>query len=275
MIKLEAFRLTQHPIVVHMDLDVLINKPMDDVLDFMMNPKKYKDSPQLLASLPIMWPDKDIPDDISLLFTKDYNVVPPKRSDKPYQGGFFAIKPSLETYNEFLDIIRKGDYDIKNGWGSKVGPFYGGMTIQGLLPWYFQYLHPGKSVELNRCKYNNMSDNPKLKRNNGKQICRTDEEECEDCRFTNVDDVVTFHFTICQKPWTCLSYSKQNPTFELCRKMNRKWFEFRSELEASWGRNGTGTGGLKVEHYNGHCSKSGVTGYNQIRSPYGISNNSN
>lgn len=120
LIKLEAFRLTEHPVVIQLDLDVIINKPMDDVLDFMINPEPYKKSPAMLAKIPIMWPQNEIPDDISLIFTKDYNVVAPKRHDKPYQGGFFVIKPSLQTYNEFLDIVRKGDYDFKKGWGNKV-----------------------------------------------------------------------------------------------------------------------------------------------------------
>ena len=34
------------------------------------------------------------------------------------------------------------------------------MTIQGLLPYYYEHLHPGRAVELNRCVYNNMADNP-------------------------------------------------------------------------------------------------------------------
>eukprot|EP00536_Pseudo-nitzschia_multiseries_P013234 jgi/Psemu1/210992/e_gw1.550.28.1 len=265
LIKLEAFRLTQHPVIIHLDLDVLINKPMDDVLDFMIDPQKYKDSPELLAKIPVMWPSREIPNEISFLYTKDYNVVAPRRRDKPYQGGFFVIKPSVETYHEFLEIVRKGDYHVKKGWGNKVGPFYGGMTVQGLFPWYYEYLHPGKSVELNRCKYNNMSDNPfdESKR------CRTDEEECEDCRFTSADDVVTFHFTICQKPWTCLAYAAKNKNFELCRQMNRKWYKLRSELEKSWGRIGEGTGSLNVDHYNGFCSKTGTNGYQQIQPPYG------
>jgi len=270
LIKLEAFRLTEHPIIVHLDLDVIINKPLDDVLDFMINPEPYKKSPELLAKIPIMWPEKDIPDDISLIFTKDYNVVAPKRSDKPYQGGFFAIKPSLDTYNEYLGIVRKGDYDVKKGWGGKVGPFYGGMTIQGLLPWYYEYLHPGKSVELNRCKYNNMSDKPYLQRKNGERICRTNEEECDDCRFANMEDVVTFHFTICQKPWLCLPYNNlRNKNFQLCRQMNYKWYALRSELEASWGRNGRGTGHFKYDHYKGFCSRGMEGGYQPIRKPYG------
>ena len=269
LIKLEAFRLTEHPVVVHLDLDVIINKPLDDVMDFMINPELYKKSPELLAKIPIMWPEKDIPDDISLIFTKDYNVVAPRRRDKPYQGGFFVIKPGLDTYNEFVNIVRKGDYDVKKGWGNKVGPFYGGMTIQGLLPWYFEYLHPGKSVELNRCKYNNMSDKPYLERGNGNKICRTNEKECEDCRYANADDVFTFHFTICQKPWLCLAYTSKMKEFRLCREMNRMWYGLRSELEASWGRSGRGNGRFKLDHYKGFCASTGTEGYERIEKPYG------
>lgn len=272
MIKLEAYRLTQHPIVLHLDLDAMINQPIDDLLDFMLNPKPYKDSPELRTKLSVMWPNDDIPDDITFLFTKDYNVVAPKRPDKPYQGGFFAIKPSLKTYNEFINILLEGDYDVKHGWGKKVGPFHGGMTIQGLFPWYYQYLHTGKSVELNRCIYNNMSDKPFLLRNNGKEVCRTNEEKCEDCRFKKVEDVVSFHFTICQKPWTCLNYVTKRKDHQLCREMNRKWFELRSELEISWGRSGKGTGKLLEDHYNGYCSKSRAGGYQPIQPPYGKPN---
>jgi len=99
-----------------------------------------------------------------------------------------------------------------------------------------------------------------------KKKCRTNEEDCEDCRFTSADDVVTFHFTICRKPWSCLSYASKNPNFELCRQMSRKWYKLRSELEKSWGRSGKGTGRLNADHYNGFC---GMKGYQQIQQPYG------
>ncbi len=269
LIKLEAFRLTNHPIVVHLDLDVVIPKPMDDVLDFMMHPQKFKDSPELLSKIPIMWPKKDIPENIQFLFTKDYNVVAPKRHDKPYQGGFFVIKPSLEIYNEFVDIVKSGDYNVKKGWGKKVGPFYGGMTIQGLFPWYYEYVRKGVSVELNRCKYNNMNDNPYLVRDNGDQRCRTNEEKCEDCRYTSPEEVVSFHFTICQKPWNCLKFAHHHEESKLCRDMNQKWYEFRSELEASWGRTGKGQGSFMTERYQGYCARAGIKGYEPIRKPYG------
>lgn len=142
------------------------------------------------------------------------------------------------------------------------------MTIQGLFPWYYQYLQPGKSLELNRCIYNNMNDIPYLERNNGKKICRTNEKQCEDCRFVNATDVVTFHFTICQKPWSCLSYKHKIDRFELCREMNRLWYTYRSELEISWGRSGNDTGNLKPNHYRGFCSKTGTGGYRRIQQPY-------
>jgi len=272
LIKLESFRLTKYPLVIHLDLDVIINKPMDDVLDFMLNPQRFKTSPELLAKIPIMWPKKEIPEDIQLLFTTDYNVVAPRRSDKPYQGGFFVIKPNIDSYDEFVNIVRTGDYDVKKGWGGKVGPFHGGMTVQGLFPWFYQYLHPGKSVELNRCIYNNMSDKPYLERNNKMRVCRTNEKECEDCRYKNMTDVVSFHFTICQKPWKCLEYKHQFDAFRLCREMNRLWYTYRSELETSWGRSGQGKGSLKSEHYRGYCNETGSKGYQHIQAPYGKPN---
>ena len=74
--------------------------------------------------------------------------------------------------------------DKTKGWGGVVGPFHGGMTIQGLLPWYYEEVHPGMAVELNRCVYNNMADNPttekSLKNGTLQGRCRTNEEVC--CR---------------------------------------------------------------------------------------------
>jgi hypothetical protein len=178
LIKLEAFRLTEHPIVVHLDLDVLVLQPMDDVLDFMLDPNTFD-----ISNIPIMYPERTIPGGIELVFTKDYNVVGPRRHDKPFQGGFFMLKPSLETYQEMVAIVRKGDYrdDERKGWGGKIGPFHGGMTIQGLLPWYYEYLNPNRALELNRCVYNNMADNPtneQTKNDIPQGMCRTNQEVC-------------------------------------------------------------------------------------------------
>lgn len=84
LIKLESFRLTQYPLVIHLDLDAVINKPMDDVLDFMLDPKRFQASSELRAKVPLMWREEQIPNQVEFVFTKDYNVVAPKRADKPY-----------------------------------------------------------------------------------------------------------------------------------------------------------------------------------------------
>jgi hypothetical protein len=184
LIKLEVFRLSKHPIVIHMDLDTIVLKPMDPAIDLMLNPDQGIQDSQKGRHF-IMWPKQPIPPQIDLMFTKDYNLVGPWRKDKPYQGGFFMIKPSLKVYHEFLQIVLEGDYRNNSrlrggtGWGGMVGPFHGGMTIQGLLPLYYEYLHPGRAVELNRCTYNNMADNPTTEKaiNDVAQgRCRTNEE---------------------------------------------------------------------------------------------------
>eukprot|EP00934_Nitzschia_sp_Nitz4_P001300 Nitzschia sp. Nitz4//scaffold53_size117307//44073//47638//NITZ4_003767-RA/size117307-processed-gene-0.29-mRNA-1//-1//CDS//3329554196//1300//frame0 len=179
LIKLEVFRLTQHPVVIHMDLDTLVFQPMDPIIDFLMDPSNTNNQQQV----PLMWPDKPIPQDVSMLFTKDYNLVPPKRPDKPFQGGFLAIRPSHAIYHEFVQLVLEGDYRVDEetgtGWGGQVGPFHGGMTIQGLFPWFYEYLHPDQAVELNRCIYNNMADNPRTRpsiNDTAQGQCRTNEK---------------------------------------------------------------------------------------------------
>lgn len=129
------------------------------------------------------------------------NMVGPSRKYKPVQGGFLVLRPNMTVYEEYVDIVKKGDFRDKGGWGGVVGPFYGSMTFQGIIPYYYDYLHLHQAVELNRCVYNQMADNPKDKRtvNDIPQgRCRTNEEECEDCRNRPLEDVVTTHFTLCQ-----------------------------------------------------------------------------
>ena len=199
-------------------------------------------------------------------------MVGPGRKFKPVQGGFLALRPDMGVYEEFVSIIKKGDFRENGGWGGQVGPFYGSMTFQGLIPYYYDVLHPNEAVELTRCIINQMADNPKDKRTvndipQGK--CRTGEEECEDCRSRPLEDVVSAHFTLCQKPWLCLPQSNDIIQQRLCRKLHHEWYRIRTDLEQSWGRSGTGTGTYQVDHFNGHCTKLGKQGYLAIEQPYG------
>ena len=199
-------------------------------------------------------------------------MVGPSRKYKPVQGGFLVLRPDMAVYQEFINIIQEGDFRKNGGWGGVVGPFYGSMTFQGIIPYYYDYLHPGQAVELNRCVYNQMADNPKDQRtvNDIPQgRCRTNQEQCEDCRNRPLEDVVSVHFTLCQKPWLCLPQNEDVIQQRLCRKFHHEWHRIRAQLEQSWGRSGYGTGDYHKEHFFGHCDRLGKSGYQAIAVPYG------
>lgn len=270
LIKLEAYTLTQHPVVVHLDLDYLVLKQMDELYDFMIESSPGTEKKQALASF--MWPDEPIPDQVNAFYTVDYNMVGPKANYKPVQGGFLALRPDRAVYEEFREIVRVGDFRQGGGWGGKVGPFYGSMTFQGLIPYYYQYLHTGQSVELNRCLYNQMCDNPRTGRTVNDVVsgdCRTGQADCEDCRNRSVDEVVTVHYTLCQKPWWCVNHQQDMIQHRLCRKLVHEWYRIRSDMESSWGRSGRGPGTYDVDQFLGYCSAGQKKGYIPIAEPYG------
>lgn len=149
----------------------------------------------------------------------------------PAQGGFLVIRPSMERFEEFRAIIRKGDHGGKGWGGSRIGNFWGGQTIQGIVPYFYHVLHNGDAKELNRCEFNCMVDNPYHKNT---LKCLDRQPTCQDCRAQNPDLVYSAHFTICQKPWTCSEHT--NPRNKvLCEVFHDKWFVLRDELEKDLG----------------------------------------
>ena len=197
-LKLWAYTLTEYHRVIHLDMDSIVFKNMDEIFSI----------------------DKE------LLYTGDYNM---KGNCKfpPVQGGFLVVKPSMETFEEFRAIIRRGNHGSAGWEGSHIGNFWGGQTIQGIMPYYYNIVHPDRAMELNRCVYNCMVDNP-YRVNTMK--CQDGKETCQDCRLQKPELVSSAHFTICQKPWTCTYHS--NPRNKvLCEVFHAKWFALRDELE--------------------------------------------
>lgn len=71
LVKLEAYTLVDHPIVVHLDLDTLILKPLDTLFDWMLvNPEDLKATYDT-SDIPIMWPELEIPSKVNAFFTRD------------------------------------------------------------------------------------------------------------------------------------------------------------------------------------------------------------
>lgn len=197
-LKLWAYTLTEYHRVVHLDMDSIVFKNMDEIFHI----------------------DKE------LLYTGDYNM---KGSCKypPVQGGFLVVKPSMDAFEELRSIIRRGNHGGAGWEGSHIGNFWGGQTIQGILPYYYNILHPDRALELNRCIYNCMVDNPYRPNTN---ICQDGHDTCEDCRLQKPENVASAHFTICQKPWTCTYHS--NPKNKvLCEAFHKMWFQLRDEFE--------------------------------------------
>lgn len=69
-LKLYSYVLFEYPVVVHLDLDCLILKPLDDVFDLMLDPSFDR------SRIPSMWLQPDeIPEKVDFLFTRDYGMV--------------------------------------------------------------------------------------------------------------------------------------------------------------------------------------------------------
>jgi hypothetical protein len=257
LIKLEVYTLINHPLVVLFDLDVLLLKPFDILFDYM------------LYNIPLpndhmLYPIKEqhkIGSQIDILYTVDYGMA--NYPDKPVQGGFVIIRPNQTVYNDYVQIVQDGDFRDDGGWGGKSGRFWGAMTFQGLTPYYWISLHPHRSIELNWCYYDNMNT-ASIKDKNSNLCTVPDIYPCSDCSKMTKNDVYLFHYTVCQKPWTCQIHDLDR----LCTEMHHEWFTVRSQLEQSWGRSGTGIGQYHTEQFNGYCTGSGHNHYIPIKQPF-------
>ena len=193
-VKLWAFTLIDHAIVVHTDTDVFFLKPLDAVFDAMLASDASTHWLATMGGTPL-------PSKIDFLFTRDYlQRSQITNSTKKYgvQGGFFVARPDLKVFHEMQATIVRGHYSHRHGWENlSYGGYWGSSQIQGFLSYFYGEVHPEHAVELNRCLYNTMvHDPPKA---DGR--CRTGEETCEDCQETPLSDMITVHLTTCLKPW--------------------------------------------------------------------------
>jgi hypothetical protein len=239
-LKLYSYVQFDYPVVVHLDLDSLVLKPMDEVFDLMLDPSYNR------SRISAMWlKPEEFPEQIDFVFTRDYNSVdPPKRQPHQIgtQGGFLVIRPNQTDFDAYIDIITSGgDFSSGAGWGGRkhaYGGYYGSATIQGLASYYYGRFHPHRAVELNRCYYNTMVDNPY---NRDGDRCRTLQSNltCQDCRKTDLKDVYTAHFTLCGKPERCTNpaewwISGGEEQIRLCMELFREWHLVRRSLENEW-----------------------------------------
>jgi hypothetical protein len=239
-LKLYSFTLFDYPVVVHLDLDTAILRPLDDLFDVMLLPANA--TKHIPAA---MW-TPNVTHPVNAIFTRDYPMINPGRKVKKVgmQGGFFVVRPDQQVFDEYCSIIMSGQFYPGPGWGGanlNYGGYFGAAQIQGLVSYFYGHYHPDTYIELNRCNYNQMVDNPRDKK---KGVCMTGEENCQDCRDTNVPDIYSVHYTLCQKPWWCPSpehkwlnesvWEGSGSQAALCMKLHHEWHRIRNDLEQTW-----------------------------------------
>jgi len=97
--------------------------------------------------------------------------------------------------------------------------------------------------------------------------CLTGQQKCEDCRDRPLDEIVSLHFTICQKPWWCTPHYGKTKQSKVCRAFTHEWYKARSELEQSWGHLGMGTSKWDRDHFFGYCHNATEEGYTRMEKP--------
>jgi hypothetical protein len=282
LLKLEAYTLVQHDLVVLLDLDTLLLQPLDLLFDILLQRTDVSFSTEQLKHLFMVHDEQEEEltrkllksGNLQVMHTLDYAMVPPSRKIKPFQGGFVILKPNRAVYDKFVQIVQEGDFRDRGGWGGQTGKFWGGQTFQGIMPYYYHILHPVQSIALNWCTFNNMgspSRNDGIVNDQPRGACYTGADECEDCRARDISSVALVHYTVCQKPWLCMRHAADALENRLCRQFHHAWFRERSLMEQSWGRSGRGTGSFDEDHFYGYCTAFGKKGYQLIKEPYGRS----
>lgn len=131
--KLQIWTLTSHPIAILMDLDTILQKPLDENIDSLLEDPALKG-----------YYIRSVPDAIS--------------NESGVDTGFLIIKPSLQEFDNIVNSYINTPFDPISGWnGEGHHRFVGGMGISGFLSYYFS--KDEGYVQLNRCIYaNNVDD---------------------------------------------------------------------------------------------------------------------
>ena len=264
-----AYTLLDYPIVVHLDLDSLVLRPMDDLFLAMLGTGDDDVVAGARSRVPVMH-DAPLPSDVRAYFTRDYNMVQPGHRHPGVQGGFLVVRPDLAAFREYVATVLEGKFFQGSGWqGKGYGGYFGAQQIQGICSFYYDYKHPGTGVELNKCYYNAMADAPRHPDN---KKCRDGHEQCQDCRDTPLEEIKSVHFTLCSKPWKCpgITVGERDSAQRICTKFHQEWFRIREDYDrARAAREGMEykrpQGTFKPEVYRGYCKSNGERGYIPIK----------
>ena len=129
LVKLHAFRLTQHPLVMLVEPTTIMLQPIDEIYD-------------------------------SLLADNGKAAYAKRLENNLIDMGSMIIKPSLTEFEAIVDAFHNTPYTADNGWdGTGIGaggPGSGGMGTQGFLTYYFEgNPSPPGHTSTDKCVYAN------------------------------------------------------------------------------------------------------------------------
>jgi hypothetical protein len=193
-IKLYAYSMLPHDIVVHVDIDFAFYKPMDDLFDALRYDKDSVLGRAARARIHLERPEIGLPDRIDAFLTKDWPQVAPGKFPAAYQAGFLVARRDPALLEDMLEVIREGNYTAGWGYGTGWGlagysGWVGAMAMQGtvyscrvvesfhpsfcwywhlnrffwshfvsagFVAYFYDIIRPNTAVELNQCRYNHM-----------------------------------------------------------------------------------------------------------------------
>ena len=300
-IKLYAYNKIPEEIFVHVDIDFAFFKPMDHIFDAMLYDKNSEKGAQARSLIERERGGDPWPDRIDAFITRDWPQVAPGKFPPGFQAGFIVGRRDPQVFEEIVEVIKEGNYTEgwgnAYGWGNKgYGGYVGAMAMQGLIAYYYDHIQPNASVELNQCRYNHMGmdvrykNQPNYHKRYGKyNQCRNNnpDDVCEDCMITEMEKIYSAHYTMCRKPWQCISNGHPGGKIpggprasalnsdmvhvSHCHELIEKWHALRLDFEEKLFlltgdlsiRNGN-SGTYKEDIFQGHCQGEGNDGYLQV-----------
>lgn len=215
-------KLVDFDYVLVLDADVMMLKPIDEVLD-----------------------DERVAN-AGLIATYDHELDSPGSAFPPIQGGYLLFKPRSSDFDSLVALTKEGDFRQGRGWkGTAVGWAYGGVGPVGLLSFYYNLVEndllagPFRQHQLEKRTDlpGDMSEQPAdsrlvvLDRSKHDVIDTQPFKEMVSAGKVGMEDVASFHFAgLCLKPWTCVP-----PRSNICEAMTAKWWELRAEFAESRG----------------------------------------
>lgn len=279
LLRLQAFTLTSHPMVVLIDFDSFILQPLDDILQSMVA------SPSTIAYSKTYAPIGEV--------ATGYN--------NGVDMGCVVIKPSLTELDSILTVYKTASYDPALGWDSSgVGSFPGAMGSSGILSYYYGAYRetlggneggtrrlsavPAPPIILDECLYSDSASDDIYGHLDANGNCRNGESTCSDCSAQSTDGIVVARLGCAEcesfdevcggMPYDCPSLDALDQISGrrggFCRHVHQQWFDKRKAFEEKHFKNTPGgpkakaDGTFDVIVTKGYCKEQGQQGYEKI-----------